>query len=78
MNPQDPKPGGRPVAQADVLGEDAVATGAMEGLSGDAGARTPPDRGQAARGDEEGEARPGKDENQAGFLKSDSDGPGRG
>lgn len=70
----DPKPDDRtaPAAQDDVLGEAASNTGSMDGLagpgdeekSGDRGAPTRPDRRAA-----DGAARPGKDENQAGFVK---------
>ena len=61
---------GTPVAQDDVLGEAARATGPVEGLDATVGADgTPRDRGQGVdSGRESGEARPGKDENQAGFL----------
>lgn len=53
-----------PAAEADVLGEAARNTGTMDGLM--------PGRdgqGPASRGNERGQAQPGKDENQAGFVK---------
>ena len=53
-----------PAAEADVLGEAARNTGTLDGLAADRG-----DKGQATRGDERGEAQPGQDENQAGFVK---------
>jgi hypothetical protein len=56
---------GAPAAQPDLLGDEARNTGSMEGLDENVGADgTPRDRGQA-----EGEARPGRDENQAGFVR---------
>lgn len=64
-----------PAANADVLGDDARTDGTMDGLSDQVGQDgTPRDRGQAG-GQERGDARPGKDENQAGFLK-EKDKPG--
>lgn len=60
-----------PSAQDDLLGEAARNDGTMEGLDPRVGAdgtprdRSDPDRPATA----EGEARPGKDENQAGFVK---------
>jgi hypothetical protein len=52
-----------PAANADILGEEARNEGKMEGLSEDLGQDgTPRDRGQA---------QPGKDINQAGFLKDE-------
>ena len=61
---------GTPVAQDDVLGEAARATGPVEGLEAQVGGDgTPPHRDGGDRGQAEGEARPGKDENQAGFVK---------
>ena len=71
----DPKPDDRtaPAAQDDVLGEAASNTGSMDGLSDDVGGDgTPRERGgqpRPDRGAADGEARPGKDENQAGFVK---------
>jgi hypothetical protein len=53
-----------PAAEADVLGEAVRNTGTLDGLAPDRG-----DKGQATRGDERGEAQPGQDENQAGFVK---------
>ncbi|TFY99182.1 hypothetical protein EZ313_21665 [Ramlibacter henchirensis] len=66
---------GTPVAQDDLLGEAARATGPVEGLDAQVGGDgTPRDRGQAEgesreRSQADGEACPGKDENQAGFVK---------
>ena len=63
-----PQPGA-PAAQDDVLGGAARNRGTMEGLDPAAGNEgTPRDRGQGNAG-ENGEARPGRDENQAGFVK---------
>ncbi|HYF18174.1 MAG TPA: hypothetical protein VEA40_09935 [Ramlibacter sp.] len=69
-------PRSQPAAQPDVLGGEARNTGGLEGLSQEVGAdgtpreQKPRDGGQADDGGQaEGEARPGKDENQAGFLK---------
>ena len=60
---------GAPAPHADILGDDARISPPMDGLPGDAGqpeaAREPAPRAQPDRG----EARPGRDENQAGFLK---------
>ena len=73
-DPKDPSRS-QPTAQPDVLGGEASNDGSMEGLTGQVGGDgTPRDRGQAGGGGgrsepDEGEARPGKDENQAGFLK---------
>ena len=53
-----------PAAEADVLGEAARNTGTMDGLVAERD-----DKGQASRAEERGEAQPGKDENQAGFVK---------
>ncbi len=62
-----------PSAQDDLLGEAARNDGTMEGLDPRVGADgTPRDRSDAPASDRassEGEARPGKDENQAGFVK---------
>jgi hypothetical protein len=60
-----------PVAQDDVLGEATRVSGPVDGTDTPPGAGgAPRDRGQGSREAEEtGEARPGKDENQAGFLK---------
>ena len=62
-----------PSAQDDLLGEAARNDGTMEGLDPRVGADgTPRDRSDAPDSDRakaEGEARPGKDENQAGFTK---------
>ena len=64
--PKQPKQQ-QPSAQADVLGDDASHSGSMDGLTGEVGADgTPRDRGQ---GREDGDARPGADENQAGFVR---------
>lgn len=70
-NPREDTPG-TPVAQDDVLGEAARATGPVEGADGrqieqdrDAG-QPRRERGPAA---EDGAAPPGRDENQAGFVK---------
>ncbi|WP_427912322.1 hypothetical protein ACPWT1_17000 [Ramlibacter sp. MMS24-I3-19] len=49
-----------PAAEADVLGEAARNTGTMDGLA--------PQRDDNAQA-ERGQAQPGKDENQAGFVK---------
>lgn len=66
---------GTPTAQDDVLGEAARATGPVEGLDANLGADgTPRERAgqpKGGRGEAEGEAQPGKDENQAGFVKDD-------
>jgi hypothetical protein len=70
-NPKDKQDtGGTPVAQDDVLGEAARATGPVEGLDAQVGADgTPRERsGERGRADD-GAASPGKDENQAGFVK---------
>ena len=73
MAQQPQKEPGTPVAQDDVLGEAARATGPVEGLDARVGAdgtpRDPSDQTGTERGQAEGEARPGRDENQAGFLK---------
>ncbi len=57
--------GGTPTAQDDVLGEATRATAPVEGLP------PQPEGGADGRGQarQDGEARPGRDENQAGFLK---------
>lgn len=71
-NPQDPKPASQPVAQDDVLGEAARHTGpGSRGPTADPmkGIGTPDGPGSADARRDEGEAPPGKDENQAGFLK---------
>lgn len=73
----DPKMPDRsvPAANADVVGDDARMDGTMEELTEQLDQDgTPRQRGQV-RSSETGEARPGKDENQAGFLK-DKDTPG--
>lgn len=49
-----------PAAEADLLGDNARNTGTLDKLQ--------PGR-EAPRGAESGEAEPGKDENQAGFVK---------
>jgi len=67
----EPKQPGRsaPAAQPDLLGDEARNTGNMDGLTDEVGADgTPRDRGQA-REEGDGEARPGRDENQAGFVR---------
>jgi hypothetical protein len=51
-----------PAAEADVLGEAARNTGTMDGLVTD-------EKDKDARNDERGQAQPGQDENQAGFVK---------
>jgi hypothetical protein len=53
-----------PAAEADVLGDAARNTGTLDKLQPGREAR-----GEAARGEESGQAEPGKDENQAGFVK---------
>lgn len=53
-----------PAAEADVLGEAARNTGTMDGLAPDRD-----DKGQDARSSDRGQAQPGEDENQAGFVK---------
>lgn len=53
-----------PAAEADLLGEAARNTGTIDALQP---ARQRP--GEAPRSDDGGEAQPGKDENQAGFVK---------
>ncbi|WBY01913.1 hypothetical protein PE066_21115 [Ramlibacter tataouinensis] len=62
-----------PAALDDILGEAARNDGTMEGLDPRVGGDgTPRDRSDlpcSERGQVEGEARPGKDENQAGFVK---------
>jgi hypothetical protein len=58
-----------PAAEADVLGEAASNTGKLEELSGDADAAHGGRAGQRGKPDEDGSARPGVDENQAGFVK---------
>jgi len=65
MDSPDPHERGAPAAEDDVLGEAARNTGTFEQL------REDPARGNepAQRGTAEGQAEPGKDENQAGFLK---------
>lgn len=63
-----------PAANADILGEEARNGGQMEGLAEDLGQDgTPRERARPATG--RGEAQPGKDINQAGFIK-DQDKPG--
>ncbi|HZY18391.1 MAG TPA: hypothetical protein VFE82_07910 [Ramlibacter sp.] len=68
----DPEEHSAPAAQPDVLGEEARNTGTLEGLTGEGGSDaqsrpgTPRPRGQS-----DDEARPGRDENQAGFLKDE-------
>lgn len=64
-DPQDPKPTSRPAAQDDVLGEAARNTGTGSLEEADATTAGP----SSSDGREDGEAQPGKDENQAGFLK---------
>jgi len=63
----DPQERTAPAAEADVLGEEARNSGTLVRLQRDergaAGGESP-----AAQGDN-GEARPGQDENQAGFVK---------
>ena len=60
---------GAPAAQDDVLGEAARNTGVVDTTDG----RMTPDANDPVPGrgrtDDKGEARPGQDENQAGFVK---------
>jgi hypothetical protein len=64
-----------PAANADLLGEDARTDGNLDELPAtDRKDSTPQERGNASSV-ERGEARPGQDENQAGFLK-EKDTPG--
>lgn len=71
----DPRNPGRtaPAANEDILGGEARNTGEVEGPAPGVGADgTPEDRSAGKTPDKasaEGEARPGKDENQAGFLR---------
>ncbi len=72
-DPQKPSDRTAPAAQDDVLGEATTNSGTMDGLSDEVGSDGTP-RGQggqprAERGAADGEARSGKDENQAGFVK---------
>jgi hypothetical protein len=60
-----------PAANADLLGDDARTDGTVEEAVEEE--RAPIDRGQPTS--QRGDARPGKDENQAGFLK-EKDEPG--
>lgn len=53
-----------PAAEADVLGEAARNSGSMDGLAPDRD-----DKSRTTGTDERGEAQPGQDENQAGFVK---------
>ena len=64
MTSPSPQERTAPAADADVLGEEARNSGTMEGLADGSG-----DAGKADRGSGAGEAQPGKDENQAGFVK---------
>lgn len=68
-----------PAAEADVLGEEARNTGKLDRLtggSGDQGSARAERARRRQRPDEDGSARPGDDENQAGFLKDgDTFGP---
>ena len=57
-----------PAAQADVLGEAATNTGTLDKLTGD-GDKTGSPRAEDDGSTEDGSARPGRDENQAGFVK---------
>lgn len=71
--PDDPQRGA-PAAQPDLLGGAARNDGALEPLREDAATRAPRAAGDGARGGDRGdrdsgEARPGADENQAGFVK---------
>jgi hypothetical protein len=64
-----------PAANADLLGDDARTDGKLDELpETDRQDSAPQDRGTASSV-ERGEARPGQDENQAGFLK-EKDTPG--
>jgi hypothetical protein len=65
MDSPDPQERGAPAAEDDVLGEAARNTGTLEPLREDPNRTNEP----AQRGAAEGEAQPGKDENQAGFVK---------
>lgn len=71
----DPDASTRPAAQADVLGGDARTDGRVDGpLPGGSAkpvgnAAEPPAGGRTGAPPQEGDARPGLDENQAGFLK---------
>jgi hypothetical protein len=70
----DPTPGAQPAAQDDVLGEAArnLGTGALEGADDEMGGKHTPREPRPAnhgRSEEDGAAKPGQDENQAGFLK---------
>lgn len=73
----DPRNPGRtaPAANEDILGGEARRTGEVEGPPPGVGAGgTPQDRNAGKTPDTAsaaGEARPGKDENQAGFLRDD-------
>lgn len=67
MPENEKTPPGAPAAQDDLLGEAARNCGMPGGIASDRGSRR-----QAPRAEGDGEARPGQDENQAGFLK-DSD-----
>jgi len=58
-----------PAANADLLGDDARTNGKLDGLDESSSQDGKTDgRGQASPA-EGGDARPGQDENQAGFLK---------
>jgi hypothetical protein len=70
MDSPDPKERTAPAAEADVLGEAATNTGTLDKLTGDGGKAGSP-RAEDDGSTEDGSARPGRDENQAGFLKDD-------
>jgi hypothetical protein len=71
----DPRNPGRtaPAANEDILGGEARTTGEVEGPAPGAGVDGAPVDGSVRpttdKGNAEGEAKPGKDENQAGFLR---------
>jgi len=65
MASPDPDQPTAPAAEADVLGEDARNTGRLDKLSDDGKPRAD----QRGHQQEDGSAKPGTDENQAGFVK---------
>jgi len=70
MDSPDPKERTAPAAEADVLGEEARNTGTLDKLTGD-GDKAGSPRAEQDGSREDGSASPGRDENQAGFLKDD-------
>ncbi len=67
--------GAAPTAQADVLGGDASQTAPAEGPLPASGQRREPQNAAATTASpssQPGDARPGRDENQAGFLKDNT------